>query len=160
LEQRHATVLAPVHLPVRTAAYDAFGSCTSVGCLYLASSFARRKTSDIKEYNNWFPTHVLCAHLVTPTNISSIENLRCYLGLSEAIYNLIIYFISLTGSKRLVIKCEKGFFDFFQNKASLFSNTRPDEIKASTIVYYSLLKVFKSLNVKLLESSIDVNTSY
>jgi hypothetical protein len=43
LEQRHATVLAPVHLPVRTAAYDAFDSCISVGCLYLASSFARRK---------------------------------------------------------------------------------------------------------------------
>jgi hypothetical protein len=67
LEQRHATVSAPVHLPVRTAAYDAFGSCTSVGCLYLASSFARRKTSDIKEYNNWFLTRALCAHLVTPT---------------------------------------------------------------------------------------------
>jgi hypothetical protein len=33
-EQRHATVSAPIHLPVRTAAYDAFGSCTSVGCLY------------------------------------------------------------------------------------------------------------------------------
>jgi hypothetical protein len=70
LEQRHATVSAPVHLPARTAAYDAydaFGSCTSVGCLYLASSFARRKTSDIKNTTTGFSPRALCAHLVTPT---------------------------------------------------------------------------------------------
>jgi hypothetical protein len=51
-EQRHATVSAPVHLPVRTAAYDAVGSCTSVGCLYLASSFARRKTKHNQSSSN------------------------------------------------------------------------------------------------------------
>jgi hypothetical protein len=35
LEQRHTTVPAPVHLPVRTAAYDAFGSCTFPSAAYI-----------------------------------------------------------------------------------------------------------------------------
>jgi hypothetical protein len=35
LEQQHTTVPAPVHLPVRTAACDAFGSCTFLSAAYI-----------------------------------------------------------------------------------------------------------------------------
>jgi hypothetical protein len=81
-------------LIVGTAAYDSSGSCTSacqnssmrrfrllyipVGCLYLASSFARRKTyinktqQDIKQYNNRFTTLAHYVHIPCETNTYSI----------------------------------------------------------------------------------------
>jgi hypothetical protein len=34
-EQRYATVSASVHLPVRTAAYDAVGSCIFLSAAYI-----------------------------------------------------------------------------------------------------------------------------
>jgi hypothetical protein len=34
-EQRHTTVSALVHLPVRTAAYDAVGSCAFLSAAYI-----------------------------------------------------------------------------------------------------------------------------
>jgi hypothetical protein len=65
-EQRHATVSAPVHLPVRTAVYDAVGSCTfpSAAYIWLLPSQEGREIhqQDIKQYNNRFATHAHYVH--------------------------------------------------------------------------------------------------
>jgi hypothetical protein len=35
-----------------------------------------------------------------------------------------------------------------------------DKIRASTVIYYSLLAVFRSFNARLLKSSMDINAFY
>jgi hypothetical protein len=59
-----------------------------------------------------------------------------------------------------LLNIKKVSLTFFWNKASLFSDTRLDEIKAGTVVYYSLLTVSRSLNARLSEGNINVNVSY